>query len=158
MDNSPASDPESAPSVVSLHVALATRLPNRSVDSVEVDTGHGITGDRYHAAKHRHLTVQSLEELALAEAEIDRPIDPSLTRRNVTISHGALVRTPGARLTVGTVELEVVRDAAPCKLLEDALGRDAKLALHKRAGVVCRTLDGGRIAVGDRATIHLKDN
>ena len=72
-----------------------------------------------------------------------------LTRRNVTVSHGDLPRTPGARLRLGDVELEVVRDCAPCKLLEDDLGRNAKLALHKRAGVVCRVLDGGEVTLGD---------
>ena len=66
---------------------------------------------------------------------------------------GLLDRTPGARLRLGTedlgwIELEVVRDAAPCKILEDNLGRDAKLALHKRAGVVCRTITGGTLTVG----------
>lgn len=132
-----------------MHIALATRLPMRTVDSIEIETGAGIIGDRYHGSKHRHLTVQSLEELAMAEAEIDRPIDPNLTRRNVTVSHGALPRTPGDLLSIGEVELQVVRDAAPCKLLEDTLGRDAKLALHKRAGVVCRTIRGGTISLGD---------
>ena len=67
----------------------------------------------------------------------------------MTIASGLLDRTPGARMRVGEVLLEVVRDAAPCKLIEGVLGRDVRLALHKRAGVVCRTIEGGRIRVGD---------
>ena len=71
---------------------------------------------------------------------------------------GLLDRTPGSRIRIGSdangwVELEVVRDAAPCKLLEDNLGRDAKLALSKKAGVVYRTISGGTIQLGDQLEV-----
>ena len=140
--------------VVALQVALASRMPMRPVEEVEILDGHGISGDRYENSRHRQVTVQSLEEIADAEAEVGRPLDAIHTRRNITISSGRLDRTPGARIRIGGddtgwVELEVDRDAAPCKLLEDNLGRDAKLALHKRAGVVFRTIAGGTITIGD---------
>ncbi len=135
--------------VVELQIAKAARMDMIPVESVEIADGHGIDGDRYENAKHRQVTVQSLEEIALAEAEVGRPLEAIKTRRNITIDAGLLDRTPGARISIGDVQLEVVRDAAPCKLLEDDLGRDAKLALHKRAGVVYRTIQGGVISIGD---------
>ena len=140
--------------VVALQIALAARMDQRSVDEVEIRDGHGITGDRYENARHRQVTVQTLEEIALAEAEHGEPINPFHTRRNITVDAGLLDRTPGARATFTNpagevVELEVVRDAAPCKLLEDDIGRGAKLAMHKRAGVVYRTISGGRVTIGD---------
>ncbi len=135
--------------VVALQLAKASGLDMKPLDSVEILDGHGITDDRYENARHRQVTVQSLEEIALAEAEVGRPLDASHTRRNITLASGLLDRTPGTRITIGDVELEVVRDAAPCKLLEDNLGRDAKLALHKRAGVCYRTISGGTITIGD---------
>jgi MOSC domain-containing protein YiiM len=135
--------------VVSIHVAKGSRLPMRAVPSVVVEAGRGLVGDRYHGTRHRHVTIQSLEELAEAEARHDGPIDPGLTRRNVTISAGRVPRKPGHRWAVGPIELEVVRDAAPCKLLEDTLGRDARLALSRRAGVVCRVLSDGVLVHGD---------
>ncbi len=138
-----------APHVVAIQIAYASRLPMRSVDRIEVEAGAGIVGDRYHGSKHRHVTVQSLEEIGDAEAELDRELEAINTRRNITISHGRLDRTPGARVRIGDLELEVVRDAAPCKLLEDTLGRDAKLALHKRAGVVYRALSDAVVTIGD---------
>ena len=118
-----------------VQIALATQLPLRATPTAEILYGHGIVGDRYENARHRQVTVQSLEEIALAEEELGRPLDARLTRRNITVNMGLLDRTPGARLRLGTedlgwIELEVVRDAAPCKILEDNLGRDAKLALH----------------------------
>ena len=135
--------------VVAVQIALASGMDVRSLDTIEILDGHGITNDRYENARHRQVTVQSLEEIALAEAEVGRPLDPMHTRRNITLESGLLVRTPGTRVTIGDVELEVVRDAAPCKLLEDNMGRDAKLALHKRAGVCYRTIRGGTISIGD---------
>jgi MOSC domain-containing protein YiiM len=122
----------------------------KAVASVEVETGRGIVGDRYHGTRHRHVTVQSLDELTEAAEKHGRPIDPGLTRRNITVSAGEIPRQPGHRWRVGEVLLEVVRDAAPCKLLEDTLGRDVKRALHRKAGVVCRVLEGGHVAHGAR--------
>lgn len=144
--------------VVGLQIALASRLPMRVLETVEILDGHGITGDRYENARHRQVTVQSLEEIAMAEEKVGRPLDAVLTRRNITVDLGLLDRTPGSRIKIGSdesgwVELEVVRDAAPCKLLEDNLGRDAKLALSKKAGVVYRTISGGAITLGDQLIV-----
>lgn len=124
-------------------------MPMRSLEQIVIDSGAGIVGDRYHRARHRQITVQSLEEIALAEAEIGRDLPAINTRRNITLASGLLNRSRDTSLWIGDVELEVVRDAAPCKLLEDNLGRDAKLALHKRAGVVYRTISGGQVQLGD---------
>ena len=135
--------------VVGLQVAKATRLGMVAVDTVEVETQAGIVGDRYHGSRHRQVSVQSLEELAEAEEIHGAPLDPLLTRRNITIDTGRIPRTPGYRWRIGPVELEVVRDAAPCKLLDDNLGAGARTAMRRRAGVICRVLAGGPIAIGD---------
>ena len=144
--------------VVGLQIALASRLPMREVETIEILDGHGISGDRYDNARHRQVTVQTLEEIAVAEEKVGRDLDAVLTRRNITVDTGSLDRTPGSRIRIGSddngwVELEVVRDAAPCKLLEDTLGRDAKLALSKKAGVVYRTISGGTIKLGDAMVV-----
>lgn len=138
--------------VVAIHIAPATRLPMRSVPAVQAEAAKGLVGDRYHGTKHRHVSVQSLEALAEAEAIFGAPIDPALTRRNLTLDSGPVPRTPGDRLRIGPVLLEVVRVAAPCKLLDDTLGRGAQEALRRRAGSIFRVLEGGPIAVGDEVT------
>lgn len=137
-----------AASVVGLHIAPATRLDMRSVESVDIEAGAGIVGDRYHGTTHRHVSVQSCEELAEAETDFGAALDPLLTRRNITISHGRVPRTPGHRWKIGPVELEVVRDAAPCKLLDDTLGVGARTAMRRRAGVICRVVSGGTLTLG----------
>jgi MOSC domain-containing protein YiiM len=135
--------------VTAIHVAPGARLPVKSVAAVVAEAGKGLVGDRYHGTKHRHVSVQSATSLAEAAEIFGRPIDAAGTRRNVTISHGEVPRTPGDRLRIGEVLLEVVRVAAPCKLLDDTLGRGAQEALRRRGGSIFRILEGGQIRVGD---------
>lgn len=135
--------------VAHIHIAKASRLPMRSVDQVLAEAGAGLVGDRYHGSRHRHVTVQSLSQLAEASTDLGAAIDPAHTRRNITLDDGAVPADPGDRITVGTVELEVVRVAAPCKLLDDVIGAGARTALRRRAGSVCRVLTAGQISVGD---------
>ena len=142
-----------APVVLALHTAKGRRLPMQAKDAVEVEAGRGIVGDRYHGTKHRHVTVQSATSLAEAEGVLERPVPPDLTRRNVTISSGPVPTTPGVRMRVGETLLEVVRVAAPCRLLDDDLGPGAMAALRRRAGTVFRVIEGGRIAVGDAVEV-----
>lgn len=141
------------PTVSALHVAKATRLPMRAVDEVEVEAGRGIVGDRYHGTKHRHVTVQSQDALDEASAHHGSTVEPGLTRRNVTVSDGVVPRDPGARIRIGEVLLEVVRVAAPCKLLDDTIGPGAQEALRRRAGSVCRVLEGGTVRTGDHVEL-----
>ena len=134
--------------VTGIAIAPASRLAMKAVDSVVVEAGRGLVGDRYHGSKHRHVTVQSADELAEAEERLGVAIDPLDTRRNVTIS-GPLPRERGSRFRLGQVEVEVIRDAAPCRVLDDSVGEGARDALRRRAGVVCRVLSDGVITVGD---------
>lgn len=146
----PASEP--IPVVTAIHLAPATRLPTRSVSTVDAEAGKGLVGDRYHGTRHRHVTIQSASQLAEGAAELGSPVEPGATRRNITVSTGDIPDRPGQRIRVGEVELEVVRVAAPCKLLDDAIAPGARLALRRRAGSVCRVLTSGSIAVGDEVT------
>jgi MOSC domain-containing protein YiiM len=140
--------------VVALHIAPATRLPMKAVSEVHAEAGKGLVGDRYHGTKHRHVTVQSAEALALATQDHGAEIEAGQTRRNITVSAGSVPATPGDRFRIAEVELEVVRIAAPCKLLDDVIGDGARHALRRRAGSVCRVLSTGTIAIGDEMVVH----
>jgi MOSC domain-containing protein YiiM len=135
--------------LAAIHVAKGSRLPMRSLEGVEIETGKGIVGDRYHGAKHRQVTVQSQEDLDTAAAAYGAPVPAELTRRNLTISAGPVPRDPGSLIRIGDVLLEVVRVAAPCKLLDDTIGAGAQEALRRRGGSVCRVLRGGPVRLGD---------
>ena len=140
--------------VLSIHIAPGRRLPTRSVSQVVAEAGVGLVGDRYHGSKHRHVTIQAIGALEAAAAELGRPVDPGLTRRNITVSGGSVPTRPGTRVTIGDVELEVVRVAAPCRLLDDELGPGAARALHDRGGAVLRLLGSGTISVGDEVSVE----
>ena len=49
--------------VTALHIAPGRRLPVKYVDSVTAEAGKGLIGDRYHGAKHRHVTLQAQDDL-----------------------------------------------------------------------------------------------
>lgn len=121
----------------------------RAVESVDAEAGKGLIGDRYHGTRHRHVTIQSREFLDRAAADLGYPFDPGATRRNITVDSGEIPTRPGTRLRIGEVELEVVRVAAPCRLLDDSVGSGAAAALRRRAGSACRVLRSGTIRIGD---------
>ncbi|MET0189779.1 MAG: MOSC domain-containing protein [Pseudonocardia sediminis] len=135
--------------VESLHIADASRAPMRAVDRVEAEAGAGIVGDRYHGTRHRHVSVQSREQLEEAARRRGAPVPAELTRRAVTLDHGAVPTRPGDRIVIGDVELEVVRKAAPCRVMDQVIGDGARRAMHDLGGAVCRVLTSGTIGVGD---------
>jgi MOSC domain-containing protein YiiM len=135
--------------VTEIHLAPGRRIPTHPVASVEAEAGRGLVGDRYHGSRHRHVTVQARDELDLAAADLGVEIASYATRRNITVDHGPLPGRPGERLRIGPVLLEVVRVAAPCRLLDDGIGPGAAAALRRRGGTVFRILESGTISVGD---------
>lgn len=135
-------------SVVAIHIAARSGESMEPRDTVTAVAGVGIVGDRYHGSRHRHVSVQSLEELAEASTALGRQIDPALTRRTVTVAKGRVPTTPGSIIELGDVRLEVVRIAAPCARMDDEIGAGARPALRRRGGAICRVVDGGQIAVG----------
>ena len=146
-------EPTAPGRVHTIHVSPARGIPMRSVEAVSLEPGHGIPGDRYHGSRHRHVSVQSLEALATAAADLERPIPPESTRRNITVTGIDVPARPGERMTIGAAVLEVVRVAAPCRLLDDEIGDGARVALRRRAGSILRVIGAGSIAVGDPVTI-----
>ena len=128
----------------------------KAVESVVAEAGRGLVGDRYHGARHRHVTVQATGELEAVEALAGVDIDPGLTRRNITIQADYVPRGPDHRWTIGGIELEVIRGAAPCRLMEDIFGPSVRAALRQRAGVVCRVLSDGEISIGDSVDLGLE--
>jgi len=148
---------EAAGTVHAIYTSPARKIPMKSVARVEAQAGEGLVGDRYHGSRHRHVSIQSLEDLAEAEVVFGNPIGHDLTRRNITVSGLEIPTTPGRRMTIGDVELEVVRIAAPCKLLDDDIGVGAKTALRRRAGTIFRLLTSGTISLGDRVQLASDD-
>jgi hypothetical protein len=97
------------------------------------------------------VTVQSQEFLDRAAEELGRGFDCGATRRNLTVGRGEIPTQPGARLLNGDVELEVVRAAAPCRLLErgyrprrrGVIGRVSPIDMSANGNQVTPTRRGG---------------
>ena len=138
-----------------IYLAPGSRLPMRATDSVEAEAGKGLVGDRYHGSRHRQVTIQSREALDRTAEQLGYEFGSGATRRNITVDSGDIPTRPGARLRIGEVEFEVVRVAAPCRLMEDAVGPGSTAALRGRAGSACRVLTSGTIRIGD--TVELLD-
>ncbi|QWC85103.1 MOSC domain-containing protein [Nocardioidaceae bacterium] len=149
MDEPAGQGPPTLPVVTAIFTAPGRRLPMRAQQMVVAEAGKGLVGDRYHGARHRHVTIQSAPLLDEAAEQLGHPVPPEGTRRNVTLSHGAVPTTPGTRVRIGQVELEVVRVAAPCRILDDEIAPGAAAALRRRAGTCFRVLVGGEISLGD---------
>jgi MOSC domain-containing protein YiiM len=140
--------------VVAIHIAPGSRIPTRAVDAVDAEAGKGLVGDRYHGARRRQVTLQSQEALDQAADDLGHAVETHATRRNITVDIGDIPATPGTRLRIGEVDFEVVRDAAPCRLLDDWIGPGAMAALRGRAGSALRVLSSGTIRVGDSVSIN----
>ena len=107
----------------------------------------------------RQVTVLSLEDWQAACAQAGRPELPWTARRaNLLVTgidlaaanQAAAASAEGCVLRVGTVELEVTGETAPCDRMEEAWpGLRAALAVGGRGGVTCRVRRGGELAAGD---------
>lgn len=139
--------------VAAINIAPDRKAPMQPVDEVRAQAGKGLVGDRYHGARNRQVTVQSRDALDAAAADLGYPVDSAATRRNITVDAGEIPTAAGARLRIGEVELEVAREATPCRVMETSVGPGAEAALRGRAGSGFRVLTSGTIRVGDEVHI-----
>lgn len=120
------------------------RAPRQSVC---VEAGSGLSGDRYEARKSRQILFVSTGELG------ELGLVPGQLKEQITVSlQGLQSLAAGTKVQVGAVTFEVEQDCAPCSHMAVELGRDPhefrEQAKGKR-GMFCRSLTSGEIHVGD---------
>jgi MOSC domain-containing protein YiiM len=154
--------PEDAARVVGLQRS-AGGVPKLPVSEALVGL-RGMEGDRQrkpfiHGGPTRALCLYSSERIDALAAE-GHPIVPGAVGENVTIS-GLVWEAviPGARLTLGEVEVEVTSYAAPCRTITRAFvgGDSTRIGQKKHPGwsrVYVRIVRGGWIALDDRVVLH----
>jgi MOSC domain-containing protein YiiM len=139
-------------------------VPKQPVAEATI-TSEGVEGDRqrdrrYHGGPDRAVTLFSTERIAALLAE-GHPIEAGSTGENLTVSGIEWTRaTPGARLEIGEVRLEITRYATPCANITGSFaGGDIARVGHKVnpgwSRVCARVLVPGRVRVGD--TVMLLD-
>ncbi len=138
------------------HVLALASAPSHGADVVSAGQltliagkEGGIAGDR-HIGKRRAVTVVCTGELAIAADEHGvASIDGVATRRNIVVDLDTLPRKHGTRFAIGSTELEVWRDCAPCELMDEFFGDGARQALQQRCGISASVVTGGTIKIGD---------
>ena len=122
-------------------------------------TASGLKGDRhrqrrYHGGPDRAVTLFSAERIADLQAE-GHPIAAGTTGENLTVSGLDWTRvTPGSRVSVGEVTLEITSYTTPCQTITESLrgGDITRISQKTNPGwsrVCARVLAGGRVRVGD---------
>jgi MOSC domain-containing protein YiiM len=125
-------------------------IPKLPQPEVLLLTDHGIEGDRHAGSRKRQVSLLEQEVLDDLAAQ-GMPVGPGVLAENLLVRGLPFAQLcPGDWLRAGgEVLLEVVEPRTPCKQLTPV---DARLpaAIEGRAGILCRVLQGGRLAPGDR--------
>jgi MOSC domain-containing protein YiiM len=134
--------------------------PMVRLDTVEAVAGRGLRGDRYFHPEGDPKAPTPGEEATLIELEavehlqyvLQRPLDPSLPRRNLVTQGVSLNDLVGRVFVVGEVWLEGVEPCDPCSHLESLTYPGVLRALVGRGGLRARIVRGGTLRVGDPIT------
>jgi len=113
----------------------------------------------HHGGPDRAVCLYSLERINALRAE-GHPIGPGTAGENVTIAGLDWDRvTPGTRLVLGAVELEITAFAAPFETIVGSFGdkRSTRISQKVHPGwsrVYARVLTEGELAAGDTVAIR----
>ena len=142
-----------APRVVGLFTAAAAGEPMRSHESVEVEPGLGIPGDRY-ATRRGHWSDPKWrdQQLTLIAAELieELGLTPDALRRNIVTRGIDLNDLIGLEFGIGGAVMRGQRICAPCGYIGRLTSRPGLFAeLDGRGGLRVSVVGGGAIRVGD---------
>jgi len=137
-------------------------VPKRPRRSAWVDT-NGVEGDRQrnlrvHGGPNRAVAIYSLGLIESLQAE-GHPIEPGTIGENLTLTGiDWSLMVPGARVTIGEVELELTAYAAPCKQIVDSFADGSMTRVSQKvhpgwSRLYAKVLHEGRIATGDSVSI-----
>jgi MOSC domain-containing protein YiiM len=125
--------------------------------SVRVVAGAGIEGDRYfgaHDEPGQNITFVEAEAIEAFAQEHRRPMDLSVTGRNIVTRGVRLNELVGREFIVGSVRFRGVEHCEPCLSLGEALASltlsPAHVVKHwvRRGGLRADALTGGELSVG----------
>ena len=141
-----------------IFITAAQSLPMRELAEAELVEGVGIAGDRYATGKgkysdrpgeDRQVTLIEVETIEAIRRDHNIALEPLETRRNLVTRGVPLNHLVGTSFCVGEVLLFGVRLNAPCKYLEELLGKPVYAPLLNRSGLNCRIVRGGMVRTGD---------
>lgn len=130
------------------------RAPMVEITHAAVLADRGVEGDARGVVPDRNVTLIFREDWEAACRDHGKSL-PWITRRaNLYVEGLRDFKRVGARIKVGDVVLEVTEENPPCKLM-DVQSEGLRVALEPdwRAGVACKVLTPGDIAIGDRVEV-----
>lgn len=137
-----------------------SKAPMEVLDRVLVTPERGVEGDHRGVLKpggsgRRQVSLIERADWAAAMDELGADVPWQERRANLLVDGLDLPQSPGARLRIGPVLLEVTTECDPCRRMEAvAPGLRAALVPDWRGGALARVLEGGLITIGDRITVE----
>lgn len=143
--------------VVAIYIGPRRSEPVRRVAEVEAVAGSGLVGDRYFQPLEtpvretkREVTLFRTEAIDLANLNAETSITPDDLRRNLFTEGIDLDPLIGRRFRVGEVELEGIKTNAPCRHLQEMVGKKLLIdELIHSGGIRARIVVSGTIREGD---------
>lgn len=141
-----------------LFIAEAAGTPMQPMASLVTVPGRGIEGDRYFTKRGHwsgmrrpvmEVTFIDADEIEAVADVIGMPLEPHEVRRNVITRGVDLNSLLGMRFTVGEVTFNGLAPDAPCRYLQELLGKPIQRPMLGKAGLRAGIETPGSISVGD---------
>ena len=132
-----------------------SREPMETPNEVMVTIEAGVDGDCHGSEPDRQVTVISADSWRDACRDLGMTVPWTMRRANLLLGGIDLRETSGAMISIGDVQLEVVEENPPCRVMDiQQIGLRKALKPDWRAGVTCRVLSGGKLRVGDSVRLR----
>lgn len=126
------------------------------VEAVELRENHGIAGDAHAGDWHRQVSLLAMESIRKMQA-LGLSVDTGDFAENITTEGINLVSLPiGARLAVGSTELEVTQIGKECHN-RCAIYYQAGDCVMPKEGIFARVIKGGTVRPGDEIRVMGED-
>jgi len=143
--------------VLKLGIAENSNQPIKEVNSIEVLANKGVVGDRHFQEfndPYNQLSLIESENIDYYNTKFGLNIPYLDFRRNVITKGIQLNDLVGKKLSIGTVEIEVIDLCRPCRHLTEMLNQDNVLKeFLRKGGIRCQILSSSDINVGDKIEI-----
>lgn len=142
-------------SLEAIAIRSASRAPMQELPVTTISTSKGVEGDSRGKPGKRQVTVMSQESWHKTCADLNIDLPWTTRRANLLVSGVEFgPQDVGKILVIGDAQLEITREADPCRRMDEAQpGLKQALVGDWRGGVCCRVLQAGQIRIGDRVNL-----
>lgn len=131
------------------------RVPMQELSDSAISIAAGLQGDFRGTVPDRQVTILTQEGWRQACDAVGHDLPWTTRRANLFIRGLDLKGRIGARLRIGTVALVITDECEPCHIMDAAReGLRRALVTSWRAGVTCRVVQDGHVAIGDKVQLE----